>query len=66
MAATRPEVRGRGVGLALFEAGMGWAHEHGYRRLSTDWRSTNPVASRFWTARGFRPVRYRLHRFVAR
>jgi len=66
VAATRPEVRGRGVGLALFEAGMCWAHEHGYRRLSADWRSTNPLASRFWTARGFRPVRYRLHRFVAR
>ena len=63
---TDPGLRGRGVGRALFAAAMRWAFEAGFRRLSADWRSTNLPASRFWTSRGFVPVRYRLHRLVGR
>ncbi|HSR99960.1 MAG TPA: GNAT family N-acetyltransferase [Kofleriaceae bacterium] len=62
--ATVPALRGRGVGHALFEAVMGRAHAAGFRRLVTDWRSTNLLAARFWTGRGFVPTRYRLHRLV--
>jgi ribosomal protein S18 acetylase RimI-like enzyme len=62
--ATVPALRGRGVGHALFEAVMGQAHAARFRRLVTDWRSTNVLAARFWIGRGFVPTRYRLHRLV--
>jgi GNAT superfamily N-acetyltransferase len=62
--ATVPALRGRGVGHALFEATMGRAHAASFRRLVTDWRSTNVLAARFWTGHGFVPTRYRLHRRV--
>ena len=39
-----------------------WAHEHGYPTMTTDWRMTNMLASRFWPKRGFRPTFVRLHR----
>ena len=63
-AATLDEVRGRGVGLALTAHVLGWAHEHGYRSMTTDWRSVNLLSSRFWPARGWRPTHYRLYRAV--
>jgi GNAT superfamily N-acetyltransferase len=66
VAATLPEARGRGAMRALASAGFAWALEQGYTRCDTDWRSTNLEASRCWTALGFRPTRYRLHRLVGR
>ena len=33
--------------------------------MVTDWRATNLLSSRFWTARGFRPTFLRLHRLIA-
>jgi GNAT superfamily N-acetyltransferase len=60
--ATSEDVRGRGVGLALFADAMNWAHEQGYRSMTTDWRSVNLLSSRFWPARGFRPTFLRLYR----
>lgn len=64
--ATLPEARGRGVMRALWAAASAWALEQGYERCETDWRSTNLEAGRCWTALGFRPTRYRLHRLVGR
>jgi GNAT superfamily N-acetyltransferase len=64
IAATLPDARGSGAMRALTAAAFAWAHEHGYRTCVTDWRSTNVESSRFWTHRGFRPTRYRLHRLV--
>ncbi len=61
---TLPEVRGSGVGLALSAAAMNWAHEHGYRSMTTDWRSVNLLSSRFWPKRGFRAQYLRLYRAV--
>ena len=63
-AATVEDVRGRGVGLALTAAAFTWAHEQGYRSMTTDWRSNNLLSSRFWPARGFRPTFLRLYRSV--
>ena len=63
-AATRPEVRGSGAGIALTEASFRWAREHGYEVMVTDWRATNLLSSRFWPRRGFRPTFYRLYRSV--
>ena len=63
-AEVREELRGRGVGLALTAHVLGWAHDHGYRSMTTDWRSVNLLSSRFWPRRGFRPQYLRLYRAV--
>ncbi len=57
-----PEQRGTGVGRALFAHVMHWADGQRYGAMTTDWRSVNLLASRFWTARGFRPTYHRLAR----
>ena len=64
-AITDPAVRGTGAGLKLMQAAFAWAREHGYDTMAIDWRVTNLLSSRFWTARGFRPTFLRLHRLVA-
>ena len=63
-AASRPDVRGSGAGLALMDAAFAWAHEHGYASMITDWRETNLLSSRFWPARGFRRSFLRLYRSI--
>ena len=63
-AATYPDVRGSGAGLALTEASFAWARERGYETMVTDWRVTNLLSSRFWPARGFRPTFLRLYRHI--
>ena len=63
-AASLPEVRGSGAGLALTEAAFAWAHEQGYATMVTDWRETNLLSSRFWPARGFRRSFLRLYRSI--
>lgn len=63
-ASTEPQARGSGVGRALTAHVIGWAHEHGYPVMTTDWRMTNLWASRFWPKRGFRPAFLRLYRSI--
>jgi ribosomal protein S18 acetylase RimI-like enzyme len=63
-AATLPEARGSGAGLALTNAGLDWAREHGYPVVVVDWRETNLLASRFWPRRGFRRTFLRLYRSI--
>jgi ribosomal protein S18 acetylase RimI-like enzyme len=63
-AATRPEVRGLGTGVAMTNAGFAWAREHGYETMVTDWRETNLLSSRFWPKRGFRRTFLRLYRSI--
>ena len=63
-AATVPEARGSGAGLALTSAGLAWAREQGYPVTVVDWRETNLLASRFWPARGFRRTFLRLYRSI--
>jgi ribosomal protein S18 acetylase RimI-like enzyme len=62
VAATRPDQRGAGVGLALTRHALAAARADGYEACATDWRATNLLASRFWPGRGFRPVSLRLRR----
>ncbi len=64
-AATAPEVRGSGAGLALTEGVFAWARENGYTTVVVDWRVPNLLSSRFWPARGVRTSFVRLHRTVA-
>ncbi|MDX6397819.1 MAG: hypothetical protein QOJ43_1227 [Gaiellaceae bacterium] len=63
-AATRPDVRGSGAGLALTQAAFAWARDRGYQTMVTDWRVTNLLSSRFWPARGFRETFLRLYRHI--
>jgi GNAT superfamily N-acetyltransferase len=63
-AATLPEVRGSGVGVALTEAAFAWARRAGYETMVTDWRVTNLLSSRFWPRRGFRTTFLRLYRSI--
>ena len=63
-AATLPEARGSGAGLALTNAGLTWAREQGYALTVVDWRETNLLASRFWPRRGFRRTFLRLYRAI--
>jgi ribosomal protein S18 acetylase RimI-like enzyme len=64
VAATLPEARGRGAGVALTEHALRWAREAGYPTVHTDWRVANLESSRFWPSRGFRETFYRLARRV--
>ncbi len=64
VAATLPEARGLGVGVALTDRVLSWASEAGYEIVVTDWRQTNLLASHFWPRRGFRETFYRLHRVI--
>ncbi|MGZ4258414.1 MAG: GNAT family N-acetyltransferase [Gaiellaceae bacterium] len=61
---TEPEARGTGVGRALTDYVLAWAHEQGIPVMTTDWRMTNLWASRFWPKRGFRPAFLRLYRHI--
>jgi predicted N-acetyltransferase YhbS len=63
-AATLPEARGSGAGLALTREGLRWSREQGYAAIVTDWRVTNLLSSRFWPRRGFRTTFLRLHRAI--
>jgi len=61
-AATVPEERGRGVGLALTAAGVAAAQDAGYAVCFSDWRTANPLSSTCWQARGFAPYLFRMVR----
>ena len=63
-AATFPEARGAGAGVALTEASFAWARARGYETMATDWRATNLLSSRFWPRRGFRTTFLRLYRSI--
>jgi GNAT superfamily N-acetyltransferase len=63
-AATRPDVRGSGAGVAMTNACFAWAKERGYEAMVTDWRETNLLSSRFWPKRGFRRTFLRLYRSI--
>jgi ribosomal protein S18 acetylase RimI-like enzyme len=63
-AATVPEARGSGIGVALTAAVMARERDEGYECMVTDWRVTNLLASRFWPRRGFRPMFLRLYRSI--
>jgi ribosomal protein S18 acetylase RimI-like enzyme len=63
-AATLPDARGSGIGVALTQASLAWAADEGYPTMITDWRVTNLLSSRFWPRRGFRTSFLRLYRSI--
>ena len=64
VAMARPEARGRGLMRALLAAGFAEARESGATQCIRDWRTAALPTHRSWTALGFRPTHYRLHRHV--
>jgi GNAT superfamily N-acetyltransferase len=62
--ATLPGARGQGVGHALVDAALTWAHDHGYQWISVDFETANPLSRSFWLGVGFRPAGYGLQRFI--
>lgn len=63
-AAVTPHARGLGAGRALAEAVLAWAAEARHPVVATDWRQTNLLSSRAWSALGFVPTFLRLHRTI--
>jgi GNAT superfamily N-acetyltransferase len=63
-AKTDPTERGRGVARALLAAGFAEARASGSRYCVTDWRTASLPAHRTWTALGFEPTHFRLHRHI--
>jgi ribosomal protein S18 acetylase RimI-like enzyme len=63
-ASTERDARGSGVGRALTEHVLGWAHTARIPVMTIDWRMTNLLASRFWPRRGFRTTFLRLYRHL--
>jgi GNAT superfamily N-acetyltransferase len=47
-----PNVRGRGIGTALFRAASSWCKRNGYRRLKIETQNINVPACRFYRAQG--------------
>jgi ribosomal protein S18 acetylase RimI-like enzyme len=64
IAATLPEERGTGVGVALTEHALAWARAQDRPTLVADWRVTNLLSSRFFPRRGFRVAFERLYRSI--
>ncbi|HEX2193616.1 MAG TPA: GNAT family N-acetyltransferase [Candidatus Limnocylindria bacterium] len=64
LAMTLPEARGRGLMRALLATGFDEARSQGVTHCVTDWRTASLPTHRSWTALGFRPTHYRLHRHI--
>jgi GNAT superfamily N-acetyltransferase len=64
VAMTLPAERGRGLMRALLAAGFAEAAEAGAASCLTDWRTASLPTHRSWTALGFTPTHYRLHRHI--
>jgi GNAT superfamily N-acetyltransferase len=56
--------RGQGVGHALVDAALTWAHDHGYQWVSVDFETANPLSRPFWLNAGFLPAGYGLLRLI--
>jgi hypothetical protein len=55
---------GSGIGKKLMNEGCRIIKEKGYGNITTDWRITNLASSTFWPKCGFKPVAYRMVRFI--
>jgi GNAT superfamily N-acetyltransferase len=62
--ATLPDARRQGVGRALVDAALDWAHQRGFETISVDFNAANPLSRPFWLGAGFRPTGYGLMRVI--
>jgi GNAT superfamily N-acetyltransferase len=63
-AMTVPSARRRGVIKALVETAWADARARGIGWVETDWRTASLPTHRSWSALGYRPLYYRLHRHI--
>jgi GNAT superfamily N-acetyltransferase len=63
-AMTLPSERGRGLVRALLSAAFAEARDAGATACVADWRTASLPTHRAWTALGFVPTHYRLHRHL--
>lgn len=52
----RPAARGQGTGKQLLRVALGWAREHGVRRIRLDTSERMVAAQRLYEAHGFRRI----------
>jgi GNAT superfamily N-acetyltransferase len=64
VAMTLPAERGRGLMRSLLAAAFAEARQAGATTCVTDWRTASLPTHRSWTALGFSPTHYRLHRHI--
>jgi GNAT superfamily N-acetyltransferase len=64
VAMTLPAERGRGLMRALLALAFAEAGQAGATTCLTDWRTASLPTHRSWTAIGFSPTHYRLHRHI--
>jgi ribosomal protein S18 acetylase RimI-like enzyme len=55
---------GAGIGKKLVNEGCRIIRERGYEKVITDWRISNLAASAFWPKCGFKPIAYRMNRYI--
>ncbi len=53
-----------GVGKKLMNEGSRIVKEKGFNSIITDWRITNLASSTFWPKCGFKPIAYRMVRYI--
>lgn len=64
VAGTYPCRMGSGVGKKLMNEGCALMSAREVRHMITDWRITNLASSTFWPKCGFKPVSYRMVRYI--
>jgi ribosomal protein S18 acetylase RimI-like enzyme len=64
VAGTYGSQRGSGVGKRLMNEGYRIMKEKGYNYIIADWRMTNLTSSTFWPKCAFKPIAYRMVRYI--
>lgn len=64
VAGTYPYGMGTGVGKKLMNEGCSLMRERGVHHIVSDWRITNLASSTFWPKCGFKPIAYRMVRYI--
>lgn len=57
---------GSGIGKKMMNEGCRIMKEKGYDNIKTDWKISNLASSTFWPKCGFKPVAYRMNRYIDR
>lgn len=55
---------GKGFGKKLMNESYKYLIDKGYKYIKTDWRISNLASSNFWPRVGFKPIAYRMVRYI--